>query len=58
MAEAVAGQRGVATATVCALLGLECVIYMGAVDCARQSLNVFRMNVLGEVRLFGQVKRR
>merc|ERR1711968_393103 len=41
------GQHGVATATVCALLGLECVIYMGAVDCARQSLNVFRMNVLG-----------
>jgi len=47
IAETGAGQHGVATATVCALLGLECVIYMGAVDCARQSLNVFRMNVLG-----------
>jgi len=47
IAETGAGQHGVATATVCALLGLECVVYMGAVDCARQSLNVFRMNVLG-----------
>ena len=47
IAETGAGQHGVATATVCALLGLDCVVYMGAVDCARQSLNVFRMNVLG-----------
>ena len=47
IAETGAGQHGVATATVCALLGLECIVYMGAVDCARQSLNVFRMNVLG-----------
>jgi len=47
IAETGAGQHGVATATVCALLGIECVVYMGAVDCARQSLNVFRMNVLG-----------
>ena len=47
IAETGAGQHGVASATVCALLGLECVVYMGAVDCARQSLNVFRMNVLG-----------
>jgi len=37
----------VAVATVCALLGLECVVYMGAADCERQALNVFRMNVLG-----------
>jgi len=47
IAETGAGQHGVASATVCALLGLDCVVYMGAVDCARQSLNVFRMNVLG-----------
>mmetsp|Transcript_6595 Transcript_6595/g.9239 ORF Transcript_6595/g.9239 Transcript_6595/m.9239 type:complete len:762 (+) Transcript_6595:21-2306(+) len=47
IAETGAGQHGVATATVCALLGLDCIVYMGAVDCARQSLNVFRMNVLG-----------
>jgi tryptophan synthase beta subunit len=42
-----AGQHGVATAAVCAHFGLECIIYMGAVDCERQQLNVFRMNVLG-----------
>jgi tryptophan synthase beta chain len=47
VAETGAGQHGVATATVCALLGLECVIYMGADDMARQALNVFRMRVLG-----------
>jgi tryptophan synthase beta chain len=41
------GQHGVATATACALLGLECVIYMGAVDTARQALNVARMRLLG-----------
>lgn len=47
IAETGAGQHGVATAAVCAHFGLECVIYMGAVDCKRQALNVFRMNVLG-----------
>ena len=51
VAETGAGQHGVATATVCALLGLECVIYMGTVDMERQRLNVFRMRLLGaEVR--------
>jgi tryptophan synthase beta chain len=47
VAETGAGQHGVATATACALLGLECVVYMGAEDMARQALNVFRMGVLG-----------
>jgi tryptophan synthase beta chain len=47
VAETGAGQHGVATATACALLGLECVIYMGTDDMARQALNVFRMRVLG-----------
>jgi tryptophan synthase beta chain len=47
VAETGAGQHGVATATVAALLGLECVVYMGAEDMARQALNVFRMRVLG-----------
>lgn len=51
IAETGAGQHGVATATVCARLGLECVVYMGAEDVARQELNVFRMKLLGtEVR--------
>ncbi len=51
IAETGAGQHGVATATACALLGLECVVYMGAVDVERQALNVFRMKLLGaEVR--------
>jgi len=51
IAETGAGQHGVATATVCALLGMECVIYMGEVDMARQELNVLRMRLLGaEVR--------
>lgn len=51
VAETGAGQHGVATATVCALLGLECVVYMGTVDVERQRLNVFRMRLLGaEVR--------
>ncbi|MFC2031316.1 tryptophan synthase subunit beta [Chloroflexota bacterium] len=51
VAETGAGQHGVATATVCALLGLECVVYMGTIDMARQELNVFRMKLLGaEVR--------
>jgi len=47
IAETGAGQHGVATATVCARLGLECVVYMGAVDMARQALNVYRMQLLG-----------
>src|SRR5438046_6406282 len=47
IAETGAGQHGVATATVCALFGLRCVIYMGAEDVRRQSLNVFRMRLLG-----------
>ncbi|MCF7838998.1 MAG: tryptophan synthase subunit beta [Candidatus Marinimicrobia bacterium] len=47
IAETGAGQHGVATATVAALLGLECTIYMGAVDMERQALNVFRMQYLG-----------
>jgi tryptophan synthase beta chain len=51
IAETGAGQHGVATASVCAMLGLECVVYMGEVDMARQALNVFRMKLLGaEVR--------
>ncbi|GII90369.1 tryptophan synthase beta chain [Sinosporangium siamense] len=47
IAETGAGQHGVATATACALLGLDCVIYMGEVDCERQALNVARMKLLG-----------
>jgi tryptophan synthase beta chain len=47
IAETGAGQHGVATATVCALFGLRCVIYMGAEDMRRQALNVFRMQLLG-----------
>jgi tryptophan synthase beta chain len=47
IAETGAGQHGVATATVCARFGLECVIYMGVCDMERQSLNVFRMRLLG-----------
>ena len=47
VAETGAGQHGVATATVCALLGLECIVFMGAEDIKRQKLNVFRMELLG-----------
>ena len=47
IAETGAGQHGVATATVCALFGLDCVVYMGAEDMRRQALNVFRMELLG-----------
>ena len=47
IAETGAGQHGVATATVCALFGLECVVYMGEEDMRRQRLNVFRMRLLG-----------
>lgn len=51
IAETGAGQHGVATATVCAMLGLDCIVYMGETDIERQSLNVFRMKLLGaEVR--------
>ncbi len=51
IAETGAGQHGVATATVCAMLGLECVVYMGEADTQRQALNVYRMRLLGaEVR--------
>ncbi len=51
IAETGAGQHGVATATVCALFGMECVVYMGSEDMRRQELNVFRMRLLGaEVR--------
>src|SRR5437763_2790682 len=51
VAETGAGQHGVATATVCALMGFECVVYMGTEDMRRQELNVFRMRLLGaEVR--------
>jgi len=47
IAETGAGQHGVATATVSAMFGFKCVVYMGAVDCERQALNVFRMKMLG-----------
>ena len=47
VAETGAGQHGVATATAAALLGMECIVYMGEVDMARQELNVFRMRLLG-----------
>ena len=51
IAETGAGQHGVATATACARLGLQCIVYMGSVDAERQSLNVYRMELLGaEVR--------
>ncbi|MBO0995553.1 tryptophan synthase subunit beta [Bacillus sp. SD088] len=55
VAETGAGQHGVATATVCALLGLECIVFMGEEDIRRQALNVFRMELLGaEVRSVSQ----
>ena len=47
VAETGAGQHGVATATAAALLGIECMVYMGEVDVERQALNVFRMRLLG-----------
>ena len=47
IAETGAGQHGVATATVCALMGMDCVVYMGKEDTQRQSLNVYRMELLG-----------
>jgi tryptophan synthase beta chain len=58
IAETGAGQHGVATATVCALFGMECVVYMGTEDMRRQELNVFRMRLLGaEVRGVGSGSR-
>jgi tryptophan synthase beta chain len=58
VAETGAGQHGVATATACALFGLECIVYMGEVDVERQALNVFRMRLLGaEVRPVGSGSR-
>ena len=54
IAETGAGQHGVATATACALLGLECVVYMGEVDTERQALNVARMRLLGRRRDRGE----
>src|SRR5207244_941153 len=58
VAETGAGQHGVAAATVCAMLGLECVVYMGEEDVRRQALNVFRMKLLGaEVRSVGSGSR-
>ena len=47
IAETGAGQHGVATATVCAMLGLQCIVYMGSEDTVRQALNVYRMRLLG-----------
>lgn len=47
IAETGAGQHGVATATVCAKFGMECIVYMGAEDIRRQALNVFRIEMLG-----------
>ena len=47
IAETGAGQHGVATATICAKLGLECIVYMGAKDIERQELNVFKIETLG-----------
>jgi tryptophan synthase beta subunit len=58
IAETGAGQHGVAAATVCAMLGLDCIVYMGEEDVRRQSLNVFRMKLLGaEVRPVGSGSR-
>src|SRR5436309_6669989 len=58
IAETGAGQHGVATATACALFGLDCVVYMGEEDMRRQALNVFRMKLLGaEVRAVGSGSR-
>ena len=51
IAETGAGQHGVATAAICAKLGLDCIVYMGEIDMRRQALNVFRMRLMGaEVR--------
>ena len=55
IAETGAGQHGVATATICARYGLECVVYMGSEDVKRQSPNVYRMNLLGATRGAGRI---
>jgi tryptophan synthase beta subunit len=57
IAETGAGQHGVATAAACAMLDLECIVYMGAVDCERQKLNCFRMAELGATVVPVQVHR-
>ena len=57
IAETGAGQHGVATATACARFGLECIVYMGAVDVERQKPNVYRMNMLGAEGGAGAVRR-
>ena len=57
IAETGAGQHGVATATVCARLGLECHVFMGAEDVRRQSLNVYRMKLLGAEVAYVQISR-
>ena len=57
IAETGAGQHGVATATVCALLGMECVVYMGVEDTRRQRPNVQRMELLGAARAAGRRRR-
>ena len=56
IAETGAGMHGVATATLCARFGLECIVYMGAVDVERQKANVFRMNMLGAKVRAGRVR--
>ena len=56
IAETGAGQHGVATATICARYGLECVVYMGSEDVRRQSPNVYRMNLLGATRGAGGIR--
>ena len=58
IAETGAGQHGVATATACALLGLECVVYMGTEDMRRQEPNVQRMGLLGATRRAGRGRAR
>ena len=58
IAETGAGQHGVATATVAALFGLRCEVFMGAEDVQRQSLNVFRMKLLGATVRAGRVGQR
>ena len=57
IAETGAGQHGVATATVCALFGLPCIVYMGATDVERQKPNVFRMKLLGAEVRAGDLRR-
>lgn len=58
IAETGAGQHGVATATVAAMMGMECEIFMGRTDCERQALNVYRMRLLGAKDTFGRQRNR